>query len=130
MQQFAIIGKQQQATALQVKASHILEALIGRRQVVVNRAATLRVGLGAYATGRLMEHDGRRLARELCRLTVNQHTVGILVHLMAEVLDRFTVHLHATFFNQGVRSTAAGNSTQRDKLIDSHKATRILNLRC
>ena len=83
----------------------------------------MRVVLGADASSRLVEHDDFcfLVCRELQQLSVNRHLVLGLVHLMAEVGNRFSVHLYATVGDEFVCGTAASKTTERNVLVDSHE---------
>ena len=122
VKQFAVVGKQQETAALQVESSDVLEIMVSRRQVIVNRAAALRVVLGANTTGRLVEHDDFcfLVCRELQQLSVNRHLILGFVHLMAEVRDRFSVHLYATVGDEFVCGAAASETTERNVLVYTH----------
>ena len=122
VKQFAVVGEKQETAALQVESSNVLEIMVSRRQVIVNRAAALRVVLGANATSRLVEHDDFcfLVCRELQQLSVNRHLVLGFVHLMAEVRDRFSVYLYATVGDEFVCGTAASKTTERNVLVYTH----------
>ena len=121
VKQFAIVGEQQKAAALQVQSSNVFKVVVSRRQVIVNGAAALRIVLGADAAGGLVEHDDFSLLvrGELQEFPIDHHLVFCLVHLMTEIRNRFTVHLDAATGDKFVCGAAACKTTERNVFVDA-----------
>ena len=68
-----------------------------------------------------MEHNGRRLARELGRLAIHQNTISVFINLVTEVLDSLAVHLHAPLFYQGIGGAATSDTAERNELVNAHR---------